>query len=88
MPPPGDTDANFLALIIAANRDPRMGTAYAQNFADWKASGGQVFAYYNHVSQATKYGMWGLKESLTDNGNAKWQAVVKARDAGCWWNGC
>ena len=28
VPPTGDTDATFLNLIIAANRDPRMGAAY------------------------------------------------------------
>lgn len=89
VPPMGDADATFQALITAANRDPRMGTAYEQNIADWKAAGGQTFAYYSHAALPSKYGIWGLKETLTDTDAPKWQAVVKARDASaCWWAGC
>jgi len=89
LPYGGDTDANFYNLVLAANRDARMGTAYSQDLADWKAAGGQVFAYYNHVSPASKYGFWGAKETLGDNANPKWQAILQARDASaCWWAGC
>ena len=89
VPPNGDTDAKFLALITAANRDARMGTAYDQDIADWKAAGGQTFVYYSHVAQPSKYGIWGVKESLTDVNAPKWKAVVKARDtSACWWSGC
>ena len=89
VPPNGDTDAKFLALITAANRDARMGTAYDQDIADWKAAGGQTFVYYSHVALPSKYGIWGAKETLTDVNAPKWKAVVKARDASaCWWTGC
>ncbi len=86
--PGGDTDTTFVNFEIAANRDARMGSAYEQYMADWKAAGGQTFAYYNHVATPSKFGMWGLKETLTDAKNPKWQAVVKARDGTCWWAGC
>ncbi len=86
---PGDTDPKILPLLIAANRDPRMGAAYTQYMADWKAAGGQTFAFFNHVYRPAKYGIWGLKESLTDEAAPKWQAVLKARDGTtCWWSGC
>ena len=89
VPPNGDTDAKFLALIIAANRDARMGTAYDQDLADWKAAGGQMFAYYSHVATPSKFGIWGVKETLADTVSPKWKAVVKARDtSACWWSGC
>ena len=89
VPPAGDTDAKFLALITAANRDARMGTAYDQDIADWKAAGGQTFVYYSHVAVPSKFGIWGVKESLTDVNAPKWKAVVKARDTtACWWAGC
>jgi hypothetical protein len=89
VPPAGDSDAKFLALIIAANRDPRMGTAYDQDIADWKAAGGQTFVYFNHLTKPSKFGIWGLKESLTDINAPKWKAVLKARDTStCWWSGC
>jgi len=86
---PGDTDPKIYPLMLAANRDPRMGAAYTQNIADWKAAGGQTFSLYNHTFVPSKYGIWGLKENLTDDANPKWQAVLAARDgATCWWSGC
>jgi hypothetical protein len=89
VPPAGDSDAKFLALITAANRDARMGAAYDQDIADWKASGGQMFVYYSHVATPSKFGIWGAKETLTDTAAPKWKAVVKARDTtACWWSGC
>ena len=85
----GDTDPKIYPLILAANRDARMGAAYTQYIADWKAAGGQTFAFYNHAFVPSKYGIWGLKENLTDDASPKWQAVVKARDGtACWWSGC
>jgi hypothetical protein len=87
--PQGDTDAAFQNLIVAANRDPRMQAAYAQYLADWKAAGGQTFAYYSHVGLPSKYGMWGAKDSLSDNSAPKWKALIQARDGTtCWWAGC
>jgi len=89
LPYQGDTDTKFYNLVLAANRDARMGTAYAQDLADWKASGGQVFTFYNHVATPSKYGFWGAKETLADTSNPKWKAVVQTRDAtACWWSGC
>ncbi len=86
---PGDTDPKIGPLILAANRDARMGAAYTQHLADWKAAGGQTYAFYNHTFVPSKYGTWGLKENLMDDAAPKWQAVVKARDgSACWWSGC
>ena len=88
VPPSGDTDTSLIALFIAANRDPRMGAVYDTMMANWQALGGQTFAYYSHVSAPSKYGMWGLKESMSDNSNAKWQAALRARGSSCAWSGC
>lgn len=88
VPPNGDSDTAFLNLITAANRDPRMTATYNQNMADWKAAGGQTFNYYSHVATPSRYGIWGVKESLTDNANPKWKAVLNVRNAVCWWSGC
>ena len=89
VPPGGDTDASLVTLFTAANRDPRMGAAYARMLADWQASGGQTFTLYTDVAASSKYGMWGLKENQFDTGSAKWTAVVKVRDTvSCWWTGC
>ncbi|MFL6698740.1 MAG: hypothetical protein ACJ8GJ_16365 [Vitreoscilla sp.] len=89
VPPGGDTDASLVTLFTQANRDPRMGTAYARMLADWQAAGGQTFVLYNDVATPSKYGIWGLKENQFDTSSAKWTAVVKVRDSvTCWWTGC
>ena len=85
---PGDNDTNFLQLLYAANRDPRMAQAYSMMMQDWKNDGGQVFTFYSHASQYSKYGMWGLKENQFKS-EPKWDAALKWRDqVPCWWTGC
>ncbi len=86
--PSGDTDAKLQALFVAANRDPRMGAAYTRLMSDWQAAGGQAFAYYTHVGSPSIYGMWGLKETMADNANPKWAAVLRAKAVTCTWSGC
>lgn len=87
--PSGDSDAALQSLLVAANRDPRMGAAYDRMMADWKSVGGQTFAYYSHVGKPAASGMWGLKETMSDNTNAKWLSALRMRnDKSCNWSGC
>jgi hypothetical protein len=87
--PTGDPDVGAQKLFIAANRDPRMGAAYDRMMADWKSVSGQTFSYFSHVGAPSAYGMWGLKESMTDNANPKWVSALKNRNAQtCSWTGC
>jgi hypothetical protein len=87
--PSGDSDQKLQNLFVAANRDPRMGAAYDRMMTDWKAAGGQTFAYYSHVAPASIYGSWGLKESMNDNTSPKWVSALKSRnDKTCNWTGC
>jgi hypothetical protein len=88
---PTDTDQTLLNLMIAANRDARMGAAYQTMMQDWVAAGGQTFAFFTDIAVPSKYGFWGLRESQFDTtANApKWKAVVQWRDGtACWWAGC
>jgi hypothetical protein len=86
---PGDSDQQWLNLMTAANRDPRMATAYTRTLADWQAVGGTIYTLFNHVYRPSKYGVWGLKESEFQNSNVKWQAVLPYRDTKeCWWANC
>jgi hypothetical protein len=88
MPPSGD-DPDWLALITRANRDVRMGRAYERLLADWRGAGGQLFVWFNHVTQPSRFGVWGLKETQFSDAAVKWQAVRAARDGlACWWPGC
>jgi hypothetical protein len=85
----GDTDQQWLNLMTAANRDPRMGKAYTRHLADWEAVGGAQYTLFNHVYRPSKYGIWGLKETQGQEGNYKWQAVLPYRDTKpCWWANC
>ncbi len=62
-------------LLIAANRDPRMGEIYKEYFAKWNEQGGGLFADFTDVKVPSKYGSWGSKENLYDEGGPKWDAV-------------
>jgi hypothetical protein len=71
-------DEGLANLYIRANRDPRMGRLYQRYFDDWKAAGGEEFAIYSWVGDYSKYGSWGLKETLRAPAaqSPKYQAVV------------
>lgn len=85
----GDNDQKWLALFIAANRDPRMGKAYSKMMDTWLASGGETFTFYSHIATPTQWGAWGMKETQFTNSGVKWQAMLPYRDTkACWWTGC
>jgi hypothetical protein len=82
-------------LYIAANRDPRMGTAYAQALSNWKSNGGQVYTLFNDIYGPGQYGEWGALESFLDtvspltSAPAKWQSIQNFLSSNpCWWSGC
>jgi hypothetical protein len=56
------------ALVIQAERDPRMGAAYAGYLNDWKskigANSANINNLYNDVGSISQYGAWGLLESV------------------------
>jgi len=87
--PGGADDPAWLALITAANRDPRMARAYERSLADWRAAGGQLIVWFNHIGVPSRWGAWGLKETQFSDAAPKWQAVRAMRDEiACWWPGC
>lgn len=81
----------WTALFSQANRDPRMGKAYATMMNDWTSTGGQMFTAFNFVSSPGYYGAWGLKEGLfkTTSESPKWQVMLPYKNRiECWWTGC
>ena len=91
VPATGSTDQTMLNLMIAANRDPRMGAAYQAMMQDWVAAGGQTFALFTDISLYNQSGFWGMRESqfATAANSPKWQAALQWRDrTACWWSGC
>ena len=81
----------WTALFSQANRDPRMGRAYATMMNDWIDTGGQMFTAFNFVNSFGYHGAWGLKESLfkADSESPKWQVLRPYKDSmACWWANC
>jgi hypothetical protein len=90
----GSTDA-LNNLYMTANRDPRMGQAYARYLQQWRTGGGQLFMLYNDVGAGSKYGSWGAIESITQtttplsSAPPKWQAIQSfLSGTPCWWPSC
>jgi len=92
--PTGPTSA-LTDLMIAANRDPRMLTAYQTYLQGWKTNGGELFNHYNDIQAYTQYGEWGALESFMQTTSPlsaappKWQALQGFISANnCWWANC
>jgi hypothetical protein len=62
----GENDEKVTALLIRANRDPRMGALYTRYFAAWQTEGGSLFCPFTSVQRSSKWGSWGLLEHDTD----------------------
>lgn len=82
-------------LYIAANRDPRMGTAYTTYYQQWKSNGGQMLMVFSDVGSYGQYGEWGTLESVMQTINPlsssppKWQALQNFMSSNsCWWSNC
>ena len=88
------SSAALTSLYIAANRDARMGTAYASYFQQWKANGGQLLNDFADVTGYSQFGEWGALESIMQtttpltSAPPKWQAIQNFISIGCWWSGC
>lgn len=82
-------------MMIAANRDPRMGAAYTQYLNGWKASGGTLFMHFNDTFTPSVFGEWGALESVMQTTSPlasappKWQAIQNfITNNPCWWPSC
>ncbi|MHB8885744.1 MAG: hypothetical protein ACYC5H_11845 [Methylovirgula sp.] len=85
----GSKDAALTTLYAAANRNRRMGAAYAQYLQGWKAAGGGLFANFSDVGPSTAYGAWGVLESVMDKTSPKYDALTRFIAANpCWWPAC
>lgn len=92
----GGRNGAATSLFIAANRDPRMGTAYEEYLQEWKANGGQLFVLYNDITSFSRYGEWGALESLLQLQASppaslppKWRAIQDfIGSTPCWWPAC
>ncbi len=75
-------------LFDRADTNPQMKALYHRYFNEWKKAGGQLFAYYSAPSRSTKWGRWGLTESLYQSReeSPKYDAVLQfIEDNPKWW---
>ena len=72
-------DEKLTALLMQANRHPRMGALYTQYLDGWKAAGGDLMCMFSSVSAWGKYGSWGLSEFYdeTEADQPKLKAVTE-----------
>jgi len=68
----GSTDAK-----LAAQLDPRMKDVILLNYANWFASGGELFMHYNLCSGWSRYGAWGLSSDIATEAGPKWDAIAQ-----------
>ncbi|MCU0536640.1 MAG: cellulose-binding protein [Hydrococcus sp. Prado102] len=65
-------------LFIGANRDSRMGDIYRDYIQTWFELGGGLFVNYNDIAQPSRWGSWGLLESVEQKSSPKYDAVLEA----------
>jgi chitodextrinase len=83
------SDTTLQNLYAAANRDPRMGTAYTTYLNGWKSLGGTLFNNYKDVATISIWGYWGALENVLQTSSPKYDALTGfIVNNPCWWSGC
>jgi hypothetical protein len=73
-----ENNAELTALFVAANRHPQMRDIYLNDLRRWDDEGGKLFMAFTHVYKPSKWGAWGMLESLYQDRNTayKWLGVM------------
>ncbi len=78
-----DTCTGWTALLTAAERDPRIGTAYTRFLTFWQSNvggtGANVMDLFNDIYPLSQFGTWGLLESVMQPVNPLSSAPPKYR---------
>jgi hypothetical protein len=61
--------------LTAANRHPDLQQVYCDYFDSWYGAGGELFAHFNSHYPYSKWGSWGIKETMEDVTNPKYLAL-------------
>lgn len=66
-------------LFDRANRNTQMRASHARYFDAWRKAGGKLFVYFSAPGQYTKWGRWGITESLyaSRKDSPKYDAVMR-----------
>lgn len=70
---------NLNRLFDEVNRHPQMKQLYLSYFQQWEAAGGKLFTYYASPMKYSKWGRWGVAESLGQSRKSapKFDAVLE-----------
>lgn len=82
----GTPEDNATTVLIAANRDARMGDIYTNFYDWWAASGAGTFMTFTSMGEASMFGAWGLLENIEQDTLTapKWLATTEwIRDNEC-----
>lgn len=60
-------DASLEKLLLAANRDERMGVIYRRLFDRWEEADGDLLCHFSSVAAGSRWGHWGLLEQHDDD---------------------
>jgi uncharacterized repeat protein (TIGR02543 family) len=79
-------------LLVAVNRDPRMGAIYTDYLNHWKAAPNhrlELFIPFLLAQRYGKFGSWGTLEYIDQLGSPKYDALTGFAGANaCWWLNC
>ena len=73
----GENNEALTKLLVAANRQPRMGEIYTRYLNAWRDLGGDVMCIFSSVAASSKWGSWGLLEGADENSSPKFDAVMQ-----------
>lgn len=76
----GENSDTLTALLMSANRHPRMGEVYTRYMEAWREEAGDLMCLFSSTSQWGKWGSWGLTEYLeeTEADQPKYKAALDA----------
>jgi hypothetical protein len=77
---PVANDEAITKLFIAVNRDPRMGTIYREYIQKWFDLGGGLLVNFTDIGLPSRWGSWGVLESVESDNSPKYDAMIEAID--------
>ncbi|QKD82368.1 calcium-binding protein [Thermoleptolyngbya sichuanensis A183] len=81
-----ENDAQLTEFFIALNRRPEMAELYQQLLDGWKEAGGTLFNHFVDIARPSKWGSWGMMESLDQTDAPKYTALQAFMSANPrWW---
>ena len=75
----GENDERLTKLLQAANASPRIGLIYQKYYAAWIREGGDLFCYFSSVGTWSKWGSWGLLQTLDEAASASPKLMATMR---------